>query len=218
MWAYVENNSVVEEYTSLPRNWRNYSNFFALESNVEFLGELGWYTLVDNTQSIVNDFVEYHGAPEYNIDHESRIVQKNRPVLIKEDSSSEQERHAQAREFFLASLRKERRVRLLESDWTQSADLQLIKSDEWKAAWAEYRQALRDLPQVYSEEQYQDVISMAQVMWPSEPKDYTEEENQGGINIDQDGLSPVLENYTEEENQDGIDIDQDGLSPVSEIN
>jgi hypothetical protein len=59
---------------------------------------------------------------------------------------------------------------------------------------------------------------MAQVMWPSEPKDYTEEENQGGIDIDQDGLSPVLENYTEEENQDGIDIDQDGLSPVSEIN
>ena len=34
---------------------------------------------------------------------------------------------------------------LRDSDWTELPSNQARKSDAWKAAWAEYRQALRDM-------------------------------------------------------------------------
>ena len=43
-----------------------------------------------------------------------------------------------------AALRKERDALLVSSDWTQASDSPL--SDEVKAEWAVYREALRDLP------------------------------------------------------------------------
>lgn len=42
------------------------------------------------------------------------------------------------------NVRKERDTKLTATDWTQMADSQL--SDEVKATWVTYRQALRDLP------------------------------------------------------------------------
>ena len=45
----------------------------------------------------------------------------------------------------LADVRRERNERLSVSDWTQVADAPVDQ-----AAWATYRQALRDLPSVYS--------------------------------------------------------------------
>ena len=50
---------------------------------------------------------------------------------------------------------------LRESDWTQISDYALV-SEEEKALWAEYRQALRDLP-----ETYQDPFT---IVWPSKPE------------------------------------------------
>lgn len=55
------------------------------------------------------------------------------------------------------------RSRLLQqSDWTQAADSPL--SDAKKAAWATYRQALRDLP-----DEQGSVNSSADVVWPTPP-------------------------------------------------
>jgi len=48
-----------------------------------------------------------------------------------------------------AALRLERDARLTAADWTQMPDSPL--SDDAKAAWAAYRQALRDLPEVTSD-------------------------------------------------------------------
>ena len=53
----------------------------------------------------------------------------------------EQEREAQA----WASLRAERDRRLAATDWTQLPDVPLTA--EQRAAWQQYRQALRDVPQ-----------------------------------------------------------------------
>lgn len=47
-WAYVENNSVIQVLDNLPTNWRNISNFFALESDINFLQTLGWYQVENN--------------------------------------------------------------------------------------------------------------------------------------------------------------------------
>jgi hypothetical protein len=44
----------------------------------------------------------------------------------------------------LSQVRNQRDQLLAQSDWTQMADSPL--SDEQKAAWAAYRQQLRDLP------------------------------------------------------------------------
>ena len=45
-------------------------------------------------------------------------------------------------------VRANRNALLAQSDWTQLSDAPL--TTEQKAAWAEYRQALRDLPETYT--------------------------------------------------------------------
>ena len=57
----------------------------------------------------------------------------------------------------LAALRRERTLRLQSSDWTQAGDSQLSN----KAAWATYRQSLRDLPA--------NTADPSDVTWPDEP-------------------------------------------------
>ena len=39
-WAYVENNTVIEVFDNLPKNWRNISNLDAAEGDLEFLKSL----------------------------------------------------------------------------------------------------------------------------------------------------------------------------------
>lgn len=63
-------------------------------------------------------------------------------VVLSADELAEHERLA------MPHVRRERDERLTASDWTQMADSPL--SPEKRAAWAAYRQALRDLPSVYS--------------------------------------------------------------------
>jgi hypothetical protein len=58
-----------------------------------------------------------------------------------------------------AAVRAERDRLLAESDWTQVADAPLTAAD--KQAWADYRQALRDVPQ--------DFGSPDEVVWPDAP-------------------------------------------------
>ena len=48
-FAYVEDNKVVAAYDNLPTNWKNYSNFFALEGETDYLKSLGWYSVVYQT-------------------------------------------------------------------------------------------------------------------------------------------------------------------------
>ena len=58
------------------------------------------------------------------------------------------------------ALRTERNARLAACDWTQLQDAHL--SAEKKSAWADYRQALRDLPDT--------VTDPSQVTWPDFPQ------------------------------------------------
>ena len=58
---------------------------------------------------------------------------------------------------------EKRNRRLVASDWTQLPDSPL--SDEKKAEWAAYRQALRNLPSNYTNsDNYGDVV------WPTRPE------------------------------------------------
>ena len=57
----------------------------------------------------------------------------------------------------LNELRKERNLRLQESDWTQNRDVTLSNDADWKT----YRQALRDITKTYK--------TLDTVKWPTEP-------------------------------------------------
>ena|SRR6056300_253917 len=58
----------------------------------------------------------------------------------------------------LKLLRAERNAKLAETDWTQSRDVTLTND----AAWATYRQALRDITDTYSD--------LDSVVWPTKPE------------------------------------------------
>ena len=76
-------------------------------------------------------------------------------ITLTQDPSKVQAKTAQA----WTALRTERNARLAASDWTQLQDTHL--SAEKKSAWADYRQALRDLPD--------EVTDPTQVDWPLDP-------------------------------------------------
>ena len=52
---------------------------------------------------------------------------------------------------------------LADSDWTQFPDSPL--TDSKKAEWSGYRQALRDIPDTYS-----DATSLDDIIWPTRPE------------------------------------------------
>ena len=58
----------------------------------------------------------------------------------------------------LNEVRKERNLRLQESDWTQNRDVTLSNDADWKT----YRQALRDITKEYK--------SLEDVKWPEKPE------------------------------------------------
>ena len=82
-------------------------------------------------------------------------VQDGEEVTLIADDAKVQAKTAQA----WSALRTERNARLAASDYTQLQDAHL--SAEKKSAWADYRQALRDLPD--------DVTDPTQVTWPVSP-------------------------------------------------
>lgn len=69
----------------------------------------------------------------------------------------------------LRELRMERDRLLLESDWTQGADSPLSDSD--KAAWATYRQELRDMTVTYATVPLceKGLMDWAAITWPTKP-------------------------------------------------
>ena len=68
----------------------------------------------------------------------------------------------------LNGVREIRDHMIKESDWTQLADVRAQKSPEWCAAWDEYRQKLRDLPNTATP-YYNDMDLIDGVTWPQPP-------------------------------------------------
>lgn len=44
-YAHVENDQITGVYDSLPENWRNVSNFYALQGDTQTLESLGWFEI-----------------------------------------------------------------------------------------------------------------------------------------------------------------------------
>ena len=65
----------------------------------------------------------------------------------------------------MAELRKQRNMRLENSDWTQNRDVKLSNDTAWKT----YRQSLRDLPSS-AVPAFDSNGFLSNVTWPDEPK------------------------------------------------
>ena len=73
------------------------------------------------------------------------------------EEEAEFDARAEAFDLDLTHVRAQRNGMLSNSDWTQIAD-----SPANAAAWATYRQSLRDVPQTYSR--------VSEVVWPTPPE------------------------------------------------
>ena len=89
-----------------------------------------------------------------------KIVNGERIQLTVEEEA-ELEAQAEAADLDLSMVRSQRDGQLRSTDWTQVGDAAL--GDHTAEEWATYRQALRDLPSVFTR--------VSEVVWPFNPPD-----------------------------------------------
>lgn len=129
-YCFIENNTIVEGPKALPNGWRNISGLCYL-SDPE-LKELGWlpYHVVDNGGEVPDGATVEIGVDKVT---ETRLYRAKTQEEI--DRETEEKK---------TLVRRDRNSRLTACDWTQLDDTPLSNID--KANWADYRQALRDVP------------------------------------------------------------------------
>jgi hypothetical protein len=85
-------------------------------------------------------------------------------IILTERQSEPVEEFSTLKYRFVEQLRNKRNELLVSSDWTQLQDVQNLFDETTKNKWVVYRQALRDIIQVYSENE---ITNINQVNWPS---------------------------------------------------
>lgn len=129
--------------------------------------------LMDNLRAVLmtstlnNDVAEEHGYLPFepvNIPDTMAVVSDDGYVLCEDNvvRPQLQLRELTAEEKCSKFIRPHRDMLLYQCDWTQGSDAQL--STEKRAAWATYRQALRDVPQAFPDATYPN-----EVTWPEKP-------------------------------------------------
>ena len=165
-WAVVENETVTEVYYDLPQNWRNVSNFFALEGDVETLKSFGWYPVDNITKPLSNN--QTYGTVTYTLDSTKGIVVQDCSIIDLDPISSDIEFNVR-RIAFMQHLRERRNQLLIQSDWSQLQDIVMLRGSQWQIDWMNYRQLLRDLPKTY-EDTYPNEVSVENIIWPITPE------------------------------------------------
>ena len=158
-WVHIENNEITGQYDLLPNNWRNVSGLNLAADDLPFLKSVGWYPVTKQNETW-NDLTHHVSGYNYEIREndvlESIIITERQPEPVEEFSTLKYR--------FIEELRKKRNELLVSSDWTQLQDVQNLFDENTKNKWIIYRQALRDIIQVYSENE---ITEITQVNWPS---------------------------------------------------
>ncbi len=157
-YAVVKDGKVVEYYDILPLNWKNISGLAHMSTDE--LRRLGWFSVTKDT-ALAYDGSTQRLGPRVFVVRDNDVLETYEVI---NRSDAEVELMAQiARENNINELRRLRDQLLVLTDWTQLSDASI----ENKAAWAEYRQKLRDLMAVYAEnytEDYKSVLPLPPVM------------------------------------------------------
>jgi hypothetical protein len=158
-WVYVENNEVAEQHDLLPQNWKNISGLNLAVNDLPFLKSVGWYSVTKQNETW-NDLTHYVSGYNYEVREddvlESIILTERQPQTVEEFST--------LKDRFIKELRSKRNQLLIESDWSQLQDVQNKFDQSTKNKWLVYRQNLRDIVQIYSENE---ITNIDQVNWPS---------------------------------------------------
>lgn len=149
LYIRVEDGVAVGHPQTLPEAWGRVSNPAALPR--EELAKLGWYPVAE-TEPPATD----RRARELT-DALVLVGGEVRREWTTRDLSTEE--RADRRAAAMRELRIGRNERLAACDWTQLADVPMTVTR--RAAWATYRQALRDLPAV--------VVDPWAPVWPASP-------------------------------------------------
>jgi len=165
-WAYVNNGTVEECYYDLPECWQNVSNLYLLANDLQTLANLGWYPVNDTTQPLPDASTHTYGPITYEFNAAAGTVYLIQPILEQSNAPSFDVLRAN----FMQNLRQQRDILLAQSDWTQLPDVVAGHAGDssWQTLWQAYRQALRNLPQVY-DSTYPQVTDAGQISWPDMP-------------------------------------------------
>jgi len=112
----------------------------------------------DPNISLLEDDVRGCLAVQEPVDEKTKRVVSGQVVDINQEIIDARE--ARQKEDAQLVLRFRRNALLSESDWTQLPDVSVVN----KELWENYRQELRDLPELYPE-----IISVDEVTWPEPP-------------------------------------------------
>lgn len=158
-WVNVENNEVVGQYDELPHNWKNISGLNLANGDLPFLKSIGWYYVTKQHESY-DESTHYISGYNYEI-RENDVLET---VVLTEKEPEVVEEFSLLKSRFIEQLRKERNILLINSDWTQLTDVNCKLDEFTKVKWMNYRQNLRDIVQVYLEDETTDIN---QVNWPA---------------------------------------------------
>jgi hypothetical protein len=157
-WAFVENGEIKELHDWLPPNWRHVSGLNLAENDTDFLRSLGWVRVVKQPET--------YDAMRFWVSSVSHAIVNDEVIETQQLSEvvPVQNGRLPFHDASLIGLRQYRNELLQASDWTQLPDVQNILGVTEKELWAQYRQALRDLPNLY--QQHGD---MGLLTWPQPP-------------------------------------------------
>ena len=158
-WVHIENDEIMGQYDLLPNNWRNVSGLNLAADDLPFLKSVGWYSVTKQHESY-DESTHYVSGYNYEI-RENDVLET---IILTEKEPEPIEEFSTLKYKLIEELRKKRNELLISSDWTQLQDVQNLLDESTKNKWTVYRQALRDIVQVYSENE---VVDIAQVNWPS---------------------------------------------------
>ena len=158
-WVHIENNEITGQYDLLPNNWRNVSGLNLAAEDLPFLKSVGWYSVTKQHESY-DESTHYVSGYNYEI-RENDVLET---IILTEKEPEPIEEFSTLKYKLIEELRKKRNELLISSDWTQLQDVQNLLDESTKNKWTVYRQALRDIVQVYSENE---VVNIAQINWPS---------------------------------------------------
>lgn len=150
-FAVIENDEITELHDALPESWRNISGLNTSANDLPFLQSLGWYPVVEEAV-VYNPETQKISNPQYRLE-DDKVVQ-----FFTVSEKDPLDPILEAAEF-MRQLRLLRDQKLAETDWTQLKDI----SETVSTKYSDYRQALRDLPQICSDNGY---TNMSQVTWP----------------------------------------------------
>lgn len=81
-YAYVENKNIVHVTWGLPNNWKNVSNFFALEGDDTYLKTIGWYKIEKIEVSYDPQFKKIDGIERWYDENLDKVFEREIVVDI----------------------------------------------------------------------------------------------------------------------------------------